>query len=341
MAGERPDYNQLAAIQGLEGATLRVVAVDASGQIIMVPRGQAGNYMSVDASGYLSSIMKGIDGVTLRTIAVDGSGNILGLLQGDYMGAVKTLAVDAQGRMLAVLTDPEDVFGNPNYMGSAELAVRLGAITSHERRGTVIWQDSFESGTITPRWIPATSGAASLVRVSTVWARNGAFSVQLTTGGINTNGASVTHLQSYPVLGNMGLECSFHLASANPTLLTMGLQLYSGTTLRYMALRYNPVTAEIQYLNNSATFTTVFTGVTPTSGLFHTLKMVADFDAAKYLRVVFDNQVADLSAQNLYSEVNALTASLAVFLGHATIGATVATPAYLDDVIVTQNEPAV
>src|SRR4030042_5635333 len=141
MATGRPDYNLMTAIRGQYGAELKVVAVDSAGRIIMVPIGSSGNYMSVDAQGFLSSIMKGINGSTLRTIAVDGSGNILGLLQGWFEGAVKTLAVDAQGRMLAVLTDPEDVFGNPHYMGAAGLAVRLGSIVNFDRLGQVILLD--------------------------------------------------------------------------------------------------------------------------------------------------------------------------------------------------------
>ena len=87
-------------MQGVEGVTLRTVAVDADGQIIMVPRGSTGNYMAVDANGYLGAILKaaaevtipgdvnvtqeastremqGAEGVTLRTVAVDANGQII------------------------------------------------------------------------------------------------------------------------------------------------------------------------------------------------------------------------------------------------------------------------
>jgi hypothetical protein len=337
MAGERPDYNQLAAIQGLEGTTLRVVAVDASGQIIMVPRGAGGNYMSVDASGYLSSIMKGLDGVTLRTIAVDGSGNILGLLQGDYMGTVKTLAVDAQGRMLAVLTDPEDVFGNPHYMGAAELAVRLGSISAHERQGNVIWQDGFESGTL-GRWILDLVGAASSIGLSTLKARTGAFSLRLEAGGTMNNTAAARVKLPYPVLGGMGFEYAFELETANLTHFEGLLYLYTGANRHSVGVRYDPTTEKVQYLNSGGTFTDLASGVSPEQGCFHVVKMVADFSTGKYIRVIFDDQVFDLSAQSVRSAASAVDPTVTASVAQLTDAATTSEPVYVDNAIVTNNE---
>jgi len=340
MAYERPDYSGLMSIQGLEGTTLRVVAVDASGQIIMVPRGQAGNYMSVDASGYLSSIMKGLDGVTLRTIAVDAAGNILGLLQGDYMGAVKTLAVDAQGRMLAVLTDPEDVFGNPHYMGAAELAVRLGSISTHDRRGQIIWMDGFESGTYSPRWLSGVVGATSSVGITTVRSRSGAFSLILTTGTDVGNKAYVSHRLPYPILSNLGLEVSFCCEADKPVTLDMTLYLYTGTTAWMARLRWDVTNAKVQYMSDAAAYVDLSAAAKFNLNYFNTVKVVADFSAKKYIRAIFNDELYDLSAQGLYSFADAESPKLIVDLLFKTAGATTATPAYLTDVIVSTNEPA-
>lgn len=111
-------------IQGADGATLRTVAVDASGQIIMVPRGQSGNYMLVDASGYLTAILKGLDGATLRSVevdsggriinvirdptsdnyvAVDSSGYLTNVIKGLDGATLRTVAVDASGNIVAVM----------------------------------------------------------------------------------------------------------------------------------------------------------------------------------------------------------------------------------------------
>jgi hypothetical protein len=337
MAGERPDYNQLAAIQGLEGTTLRVVAVDASGQIIMVPRGQAGNYMSVDASGYLSSIMKGIDGVTLRTIAVDAAGNILGLLQGDYMGAVKTLAVDAQGRMLAVLTDPEDVFGNPHYMGAAELAVRLGAIMSHERRGQVIWFDDFESGHLN-KWYQATVGANSTIGLSTAYCRNGAFSARLYAGASNGDFAEIDHFLPYPTLSKVGLESWISLPGSGNAYVYTGFYLYDGTNIHYFCIRYNPSTENVDVCDSDEAWQTFASGIELVGDhAFFIIKLVIDLVTNVYVRCLINEEVYDLSAYAASVSENAEKPSMVV--RYKAYDVANAINLYVDDVIVTQNEP--
>ena len=99
-------------MQGAEGATLRTVAVDASGQIIMVPRGSTGNYMAVDADGYLSSLMKGIEGATHRTIAVDADGRMIARIMAFDGATMRTITVDANGQIIMV---PRGESGN--YLG--------------------------------------------------------------------------------------------------------------------------------------------------------------------------------------------------------------------------------
>jgi len=97
------DGNLNVLMRGEDGlGALHTVAVDVDGQIIMVPRGSTGNYMNVDASGFLTTILKGIDGATLRTLAVDGSGNLIALVKGTDGVALRTLATDAAGQMIMV-----------------------------------------------------------------------------------------------------------------------------------------------------------------------------------------------------------------------------------------------
>jgi len=87
-------------IQGIDGATLRTVVVDGSGQLIMVPRGNTGNYVAVDADGNMSSIIQGLDGATLRTVAVDGAGNMVARIIGMDGVTARDVAVDGSGRLI-------------------------------------------------------------------------------------------------------------------------------------------------------------------------------------------------------------------------------------------------
>ncbi len=105
------------------GGDLVNIKVDANGQLIMIPRGQNGNYLVVDASGYLTTVIKG-----------------------DYAGALRTVKLDDQGRLSAFVIDSQDAWGQMLQVGNAELAARLGSIVRFDKRGIVMLMDNFDSG---------------------------------------------------------------------------------------------------------------------------------------------------------------------------------------------------
>ena len=290
---ERPDYNQLSAIQGLDGATLRI-------------------------------------------IAVDGSGNILGLLQGDYMGAVKTLAVDSQGRMLAVLTDPEDVFGNPHYLGAAELAVRLGSIANGDRLGNVLMMEDFESGI--GKW-EASYSAGCAVGHSTLAAYNGAFSCRLYVDNVAGHSAYIRRIVAYyPATTKIGLEMNFSLASAlcNPSL---GLYVYTGAVLLTAQLKYDPTVKKLYYYDNTGAWIEFGSQWAWWSNIWgwNRLKLVIDLVTGKYVRGNLNGVDYDLSGLSIKSDISAIAGGIVpyIFLTRNVLNGTM----YVDDVILTQEEP--
>ena len=54
-------------MQGDGVGGLQTVVVDAAGRLIMVPRGESGHYLNVDANGYLGAILKAAAEVTIPT----------------------------------------------------------------------------------------------------------------------------------------------------------------------------------------------------------------------------------------------------------------------------------
>jgi len=324
-------------VQGADGATYRTLAVDANGQLIMVPRGQSGNYMAVDSSGFLTTVMKGLDGVTLRTVAVDANGKILGVLQGDYAGSLKTLAVDSQGRMLAVLTDPEDVFGNPHYLGAAELAARLGSIHTFERRGQVIFQDDFEGGDT--RWIPHAVVTPGEYYLSSGQSRSGRFSYRIrATGGAGTR-QDIDIYRSILPLCKVGLEFSASHDTAS-SIIQMYLELRGTTKGLYAGLRVDTEAFTLSYLNSAGGWT-VFESAAPLyaeTSLFTSFKVVADMNTQKYVRAFAADREYDLST--IDAQALAATSQPHILLHLGQLGkATAITAIWLDDVILTQNEP--
>jgi len=324
-------------VQGRDGATLRTLAVDANGQLIMVPRGQSGNYMSVDASGFLTTVMKGLDGVILRTVAVDANGKILGVLQGDYAGTLKTLAVDSQGRMLAVLTDPEDVFGNPNYMGAAELAARLGALSRFERRGQIIFQDDFESGL--SKWVPASSGDAGTIDLTTLSAFSGLFSVRMLTSTASPYAVQISRRLPYLALGKYGLEAMIHV-DGNEDYVRIGLYRESTTVRWRFILELDPVDRKLRYMNSGGTWTDI-ASIDPVDTYgpsFHFLKLVADLANLQYMRAYYDSYEADLSGVGGNQASPAASSQIYVIISAAGLDSTQRW-IRVDNVVVTQNEP--
>lgn len=279
------------------------------------------------------ALIKGQYGGSPVTIAVDASGNIIGLFQGDYEGALKTLAVDTKGRILAVLTDPEDVFGNANSMGAAELAARLGSIDTHERRGTVIFMESFESGVLN-KW-SFTLSAGATAALSTKYARNGAFSLRLYSGVGAGKYALAKHFLPYPALSKVGGEIWVNIPDATDSEFDFFLYLYDGSTYKRAIIEYNPSTREVSVWDGAMH---VFaTGVAPpTPGGFLVFKLVVNLASGTYVGCLINSDLYDLSGYTLESGASTTAKSFGVWLGAYYYNA--ALVAYVDDVILTQNE---
>lgn len=283
----------------------------------------------------LMTAIKGQYAGSLVTIAVDASGNIIGVLKGDYEGSPQTLAVDAQGRILAVLSDPADVFGTFHYLGAAELAARLGCISTHERSGQVLLMDDFESGVL--KWTASDDGGLdSSVALSTLKARSGAFSAELIAGAAQSDFAEMQKDLPYPVLTNFGLEVSFETSYTGQDF-HIFLYIYTGSVYYRGWLKYDPYNDKLYYLNSGASFTELG-DVQTYDGVFNVVKLVLDLDAKKYVSALFNSTKYDLSAQSLHSVAVASAPFIRVSFNSATSARATLSKTYVDDVIVTQNE---
>lgn len=219
----------------------------------------------------------------------------------------------------------------------AELAARLGSIITFDRRGNVIWFDDFENE---PRGRYAFGGAAGY---SLDWcserSRNGGFCAKITSGPGSPFSGWGTKKLPYPVLGKLGLEASFDL-DTNASEFFILFDLYDGTIIHRAGLRFTPSSGEVAYEDSNAAWVALATSLFyPFSGLlFNTVKLVADFENDLYVRVIVNNQTYDLSAQGLFTEANGGTAYLHItYMVYGSSGKSAV--CYLDDAIVTQNEP--
>ena len=220
-----------------------------------------------------------------------------------------------------------------------ELGVRLGSIDTYDRRGNVIWLDGVEDG-LAP-YYTASDGTGASVAQSNAASRNGGYSIALTAGSDGSHSARARRYHGQAIAGKMGFESSFALSAAVGDY-TITINLYDGTRLTSYGLKYDPALAKL-YILQLVMGLAVWTEVGDLDlfnhqHLFHTLKLVVDTDADAYIRLMLDALTFDLSAYTPYSVANA--SNPYVNWDHLYTGRLGQNDVlYLDDFILTQNEP--
>lgn len=258
------------------------------------------------------------------------------------MGIVNDYTVRTRGIGLPDYAQAKPVSGVPvgpiyTSTDTAELAARLGAIDIFDRRGNVIWFDDFESG-IT-KWQFVGTGVGEGAEWNSARARFGGFSCKLTTGDVIDNNQLMIHSEPYPVIGTMGIEFSF--SDGEDGTIVWQLILYDGTDLHSMHIRYNIATGRFQYFRLPLGWQDIEPVRVMDYGqsLFHHIKCVGNFNTDEYLRLIYDDVTFDLSGIPLDVQAVGIQPRLdASLIVTTTINANV--ELYVDDVILTQNEPA-
>lgn len=218
-----------------------------------------------------------------------------------------------------------------------ELAARLGSIITFDRQGNVMAFDDFESGI--EAWVK--SGSAGYgVSWNSVYAKAGGFSCKLETAAVV--GYNVTTLKQLGLqtLSPIGLEVSFAYGQ-NWKSLDIVIYIVDGSKLYHAAIRYDYPNTKLLYLDSANAYQDVPGGsfvIPSTAGAFHTLKFVVDLPTGKYKRLLVDNNSFDLSALSFYNPANPSipAGTFRVTLSTSTGAAAIA---YIDNVIITQNEP--
>jgi len=274
-------------------------------------------------------------GVGILTVAVDAAGNILGVLKGDYAGSLKTLAVDNQGRMLAVLTDPEDVFGNPHYMGAAELAARIGSPAAYDRRGQVVFMDP--GGLNKNAYSGVTSGSGSAFTECGTWSALAGLCYKLAAGPDDGHYQFIE--KRCPRLSDTkcGLESVVSI-DVNAGQYDFKVAAYDGTNKKIGGVRFD-VEADVLYYWKSDGTWAELAALPFTADILdpHVIKIVIDPSTTSYVRLRVDNTETDLSGYSLQSAAEA--SGPAVWLQQQlSAGASGQTEAFLNNIVMTVNE---
>lgn len=219
----------------------------------------------------------------------------------------------------------------------AELAARLGSINTFDRRGDIIWFDDFEENI--NKWAQVPVGVGASIALSTNAARSRAKSAKLTTGNLANDYALITRSLPVQTIGRIGFEHSFSVQGPYGYL-EARLTFYSSLGEIEGALKLDLRNKRLYYHTTGDAWNLIASNVkTPAATyLFHTLKFTVDFDTQKYLRAILNNTEYDLTSYALYTNPPIAAPLINVVLKMVTDAAFNRT-LYVDDVIITQNEP--
>ena len=218
-----------------------------------------------------------------------------------------------------------------------ELAVRLGSPVVHDRRGDVLWFDTFENGI--GSWSPQPSGYQGSVTWDGDYSRKGGFSMKLATSGAAEDVIEAWHLEHFPVLSPFGFEASFQTHVSMSTI-DFAMTVETIPDYFYPVIRYDYANHKLQYKDSEGEYQDIATDLSLKDSVyvFHVMKLVFDPTTGKYVRLIVNATEYDLSgiaAQNLgtgdeyiYQVGISLTARLAVVV-----------ISRIDYAILTQNEP--
>lgn len=219
-----------------------------------------------------------------------------------------------------------------------ELAARLGSPITYDRRGDVVWWDDFECGLA--KWATVAVGANASTALSSARARNGRQSCRLRPGDAINNAASITHSHHVPALSGIGLEFAASFGEGNH-------QLDMQLTIQAEAARHR---AWVRILNNGTfqyhdaasvyqTFYTTPTTLNTSATHFHTFKLVYDAERGEFRRFRWNEREFDLSGIAPQITIPGIPSFQTLIEIIDTTLAVTPSGTWIDDVILTQNEP--
>lgn len=219
----------------------------------------------------------------------------------------------------------------------AEHAARLGSISIFDRRGDVVLLDDFQDG-IRP-WSSTLAGTGAAFSLSPDHFLSCGHALSATCPSDNGFDIILQRYIPYTPHAPIGLELAFTLATYI-TAFRVDLAIYDGQNLTHALLRYVHATNRLQYFDSIG----AYIDLTPTitlrsdSRVFNHIKLVVDPTTPVYVRAILNHQSYPMTNILAYSTPTPTTPVLimqATFIGTAAHNPT----AYLDNVIITQDEP--
>lgn len=269
-------------------------------------------------------------------VLLGSDGSLYCVLQGEYAGALRTVHVDDQGRLSAFVIDSADAWDQMLQVGNAELAARLGSLVRFDRRGSLLYAESFEHGK--QQWTLGGSGSGYAFGLAADVALTGGYSLRLTAPLSSVNYVLAQRLDPYFLATSFGASILYYLPDPC-TWLELELHIFDGAHLSHITVRLDYANSKIKVYNQAGAWVEVAAYIPTEMWLpnFRYLKIVGDVAAGKYIRLLSDDAEYDLSAVGLHVAADLgypRVETFVRFYGPGGAGFYV----YVDDVVVTVAE---
>jgi len=218
-----------------------------------------------------------------------------------------------------------------------EHAVRMGSPHLWDRRGDVLILTDFSDGL--GAFVPFSDGAGGYVVLNAGNSRQGAFSACLVPGRDFTHRAEISKRLPYPVYSGVGLEFTFSL-SDQTSYWCWQMFWRDGVQQFYAMTRYDYVNLRLEYWGVDGLWHIFASPVLAisTTEPDKTGKLVVDMTLGEYVRFIYNDRTYPLTGIGVQIVPALVSTSLWVIIQH--VGLLGFNPvAYVDNVIVTQNEP--
>lgn len=219
----------------------------------------------------------------------------------------------------------------------AELAARLDSPHVFDRRGDVVLLDTFKNGR--RPWQSPALGTGANVALSPNRFLSDGYSLAITCPSDHSFDIHVSRYTPYVPHGAIGIEIAFTLDLYTKSI-KLDLDTNDGTTHVLTYLLYTYATNRLQYYpaSGAAVDLDPLVDVARNSRIFNHLKLVVDPTTPAYVRAILNHQTFAMTGIPARATAETTTPNLLVNIEW--IGTDSQTPTvYLDNVIVTQDEP--
>lgn len=218
-----------------------------------------------------------------------------------------------------------------------ELAARLGSVTHFDRRGEIVFYDTFDNGL--GGWIVASSGAGASVSLVANHNYRYPYVCRLICGTSGNRHATIQKRLGGIETRRVGIEYMLAINLAD-YLIQFQTHVNDGINDYSIYLQFDGSNNQWSILNDGATYTLVATAPLEVGSayLYVPIKIVADLELGKYIRLLINNVEYDISSVNLLSQITSTAINYSVAVANYGDGSTL-TELYLAHIIITANEP--